>query len=112
MSGKRRGKLAGGTLWFCAALVIWNSHAELFVSSHNSNAVLRYNETNGTFVDVFVPAGRGGLSAPHGIRFGPDGNLYVASANNDSIIRYDGASGALIDLFVTSGRGGLDYPAG
>jgi len=29
--------------------------AELFVSSFNNNRVLRFNETNGAFLDVFIP---------------------------------------------------------
>ena len=62
-------------------------HAELLVSSFNNNRVYRYNETNGAFLDVFVPNTNGQLSLPHGLAFGPDGNLYVASAGNDSVLR-------------------------
>jgi len=84
----------------------------LLVSSHNSDQVFRYNETNGVFIDIMVSAGSGGLNAPHGLAFGPDRNLYVGSAGSDEVLRYHGETGAFIDAFVTSGSGGLDYPAG
>ena len=66
----------------------------------------------GTFIDVFVTAGSGGLFAPDGFTFGPDGNLYVNDESLDSVLRYDGATGAFIDIFVTAGSGGLNGPTG
>lgn len=38
--------------------------ADLFVSSYNSDQVLRYNGTTGAFLDAFVAAGSGGLDGP------------------------------------------------
>jgi hypothetical protein len=35
----------------------------------------RFNGLDGTFVDAFVPAGRGGLGAPRSLAFGPNGYL-------------------------------------
>jgi len=84
----------------------------LLVSSHNTDQIFRYNETNGAFIDIMVSAGSGGLNAPHGLAFGPDRHLYVGSANSDAVLRYHGETGAFIDAFVTNGSGGLDYPAG
>src|SRR5262245_53276538 len=90
-------------------LVVGPARAELFVSDFNSNVVRRYNETNGAFIDVFVPNTNGLLNLPHGLAFGPDGNLYVASAGNDSVLRYNGTNGAFMNVFV-NGSAGLDYP--
>jgi len=97
--------------FFCFASVS-DTAGRLLVSSHNTDEVFRYNETNGTFIDIMVSAGSGGLNAPHGLAFGPDRNLYVGSAGSDEVLRYHGETGAFIDAFVTNGSGGLDYPAG
>jgi DNA-binding beta-propeller fold protein YncE len=75
--------------------------------------------TPGAFVDTFVTAGSGGLRAPSGLIFGPDGNddgqldLYLAevAANGfikASVNRYDGVTGAFIDTFVAQRSGGLE----
>jgi hypothetical protein len=67
-------------------------------------------------VDVFVPAGSGGLSAPTDLTFGPDGNLYVSSWGSDRVLRYQGPSGAqlggFIDAYVPPNDGGLTEPNG
>jgi hypothetical protein len=69
-----------------------------------NGAVLRYQgpggATPGAFVDSFVPVGRGGLNAPVGITFGPDGNFYVADVGNNVVLRYNGTTGAFKDVFV------------
>ena len=86
---------------------------ELFVAANNSNRVLRFDGTAGTFIDTFVPAGYGGLYWPDGVIFGPDNNVYVTSATNPSnagpreVLRYNGTTGAFIDAFVPPGSGGL-----
>ena len=70
---------------------------------------MRYDGTNGTFIDTFVPAGAGGLAQPFGCKFGPDGHLYVVSGNNNRVVRFNGASGAPLGDFTT---GGLAFPIG
>jgi WD40 repeat protein len=100
---------------FCAFLffsfrVATPTPAELFVSSHDTSQVLRYNSTNGAFIDIFIPNQDGRLQQPHGLAFGPDRQLYVASAGNDRVLRYNSDTGAFIDEFIPSGSGGLDYP--
>jgi hypothetical protein len=63
-------------------------------------------------VDEFVPDGRGGLSSPFDMAFGPDDNLYVSSAGTDSVLRYNGKTGAFIDAFIPTGSGDLSFPGG
>jgi hypothetical protein len=87
-----------------------SSRAELFVSSHDNSRVMRYNETTGAFIDVFVPNFDSRIQYPHGLAFGRDGNFYVASAGNDTVVRYNGQTGQYIDNFIPAGSGGLDYP--
>lgn len=85
----------------------------LLLDDLDHHSVLRYDESSGEFVDVFVPRHSGGLSAPYGMLFGPhDHNLYVASGYNSNsgasqisgILRYDDTSGAFIDEFAESGK--------
>ncbi|MCB1553705.1 MAG: hypothetical protein KDJ14_07815 [Xanthomonadales bacterium] len=93
--------------------------AHLYVSNASANNVLRFDAQTGAFDRAFVStAGNGGLSNPHSLRFGPDGNLYVASRGTHSVKRYDGQSGAYLGDFVAAGAGGspgtggLAQPAG
>lgn len=89
----------------------------LYVASEGTDEVLRFEPSSGAYVDAVVsddPATAfdetGGLVAPSGIAFGPDGKLYVGSFSGDSILRYDGRSGAFIDVFVSSASGNLNGP--
>ena len=70
--------------------------------------MLRYNGTNGAFVDTFVAANSGGLSTPEYLRFGPDGHLYVPSWSGDNVMKFDRTTGASLGAIVTAGSGGLD----
>jgi streptogramin lyase len=42
----------------------------LYVSTQNAANVMRFNSSSGTFMDFFVPAGGGGLTAPFHLTFG------------------------------------------
>lgn len=91
----------------------------LYVSDGAQASVLRYDAVTGAFDREFVvQSDNGGLSNPHGLRFGPDGNLYVASRGNNAVKRYSGNNGAYLDDFVPAGTGGppgtgtIEQPAG
>src|SRR5262245_55197758 len=78
-------------------------------NSPGSRSILRYNGTTGAFISAFVPSGSGGLNAPRGMTFGPDGNLYVLNSDptdNFNILRYDGTTGDFMDVFVSGGVDG------
>jgi hypothetical protein len=95
------------------------AYADLYVCTYNSNSVLRYDESTGTFIDAIIDSGSGGLRGANGLLLGPDGNLYVSSFNTNSVLRYDGTTGAPLPapgkadaIFVTPGDGGLQGPVG
>lgn len=73
----------------------------LYVTSLNSNQVLRYDGMTGNFIDDFAVGGP--LQGPTDLLFGPDNNLYVASALGNEVLRYDGTTGQFIDEFATGG---------
>ena len=58
----------------------------------------------------FVESQSGGLEAPMGITFGPDGNLYVTDGNSDTIKRYDGTTKEYLGDFVPENSNGLEGP--
>jgi streptogramin lyase len=64
--------------------------------------------SSGEFLGVFSSGG--GLDAPYGLIFGPDGHLYVSSGSSDQILKYNGNTGAFIEVFAAGG--GLDFPVG
>jgi sugar lactone lactonase YvrE len=84
----------------------------LYVSSRDTNNVIRYSAATGQLIGTFVAANSGGLINPYSLTFGPDGNLYVCSSGTDAVYRYNGVTGAFINAFVPTGSGGLDDPGG
>ena len=86
----------------------FDSAGNLYVSSSNTNQVLRYSQ-DGTFEDVFVTANSGGLSGPKDLTFDSAGNLYVSSSNTNQVLRYS-QDGTFEDVFVTANSGGLSGP--
>jgi hypothetical protein len=81
---------------------------ELYVSSVDTNQVLRYDGKTGAFLDVFVASGSGGLNNPADLKFGPDGHLYVNSFRGNQLLRFNGSTGAFIDVAAS----GLNGPHG
>jgi DNA-binding beta-propeller fold protein YncE len=64
----------------------------LLVGSRDGNAILTI-DTKSAEITTLVAPGAGGLRAPAGMAFGPDGKLYVASRESKQILRYDPESG-------------------
>jgi DNA-binding beta-propeller fold protein YncE len=68
------------------------SDGALLVGSRDENAILSIDTGSGD-VATLVEPGAGGLSAPAGLAFGPDGKLYVASRESRQILRFDAETG-------------------
>lgn len=80
---------------------------DVFVSSSNSNAVLRYDGCSDAFLGAFISTG---LNAPGNLQFGPDGNLYVCDKATGRVLRFDPSTGAPLGVFASGG--GLQQPVG
>jgi sugar lactone lactonase YvrE len=93
----------------------------LLVSDYKTNGqVLRYDGTDGHFIDVFIPPGSGGLHNTEYVFSDADGsNILVNGTDTHNILRYSlpdgspnpamGQSGA---QFVAASSGGLVQPEG
>jgi sugar lactone lactonase YvrE len=86
------------------------SNGELYVAEEYNNDVLRFNATTGAFDGVFVTAGSGGISGPHGLTIGPDGDLYVSGRNSFNVVKYDTNGNPVWS--TPTGSGGLSWPEG
>jgi streptogramin lyase len=101
-----------------APLILVFRAGKLYVGDAGANDIARYDAATGAFIDVFVPAGSGGMGQEFGVpqefNFGPDGNLYVASpptaATTSKVLRFNGTTGAFIDVFV--GSDAVSNPSG
>jgi sugar lactone lactonase YvrE len=82
----------------------------LYVTSFNTNSVLRYNATTGASLGTLIASGAGGLTHPRGLAF-HGGNVFVTSENGNSVLRY-AADGSFLGVFVSSGSGGLSGASG
>lgn len=77
--------------------LVFGEDKNLYVSSEDTNQVLKYDGNTGAFLSAFSD-----LTSPRGLTFGPDGDLYVARGNGTEIKRFDGTTGAFIEDFVDS----------
>ncbi|HUE70652.1 MAG TPA: S8 family serine peptidase, partial [Pirellulaceae bacterium] len=82
--------------------------ADFYLPTVDTSEVLRYDGVTGAFLDVFIPAGSGGLNSPGDLEFTPDGLLYVTSYLGNQLLRYDASTGAFIDVAAS----GLSAPLG
>jgi uncharacterized protein (TIGR03118 family) len=108
--------------------IVFGPDGNLYVNSHLTNSVLRFDGVTGAPKPApgqggadFIQARSGGLAQPSGLLFGPDGNLYVGahdpSAGHGAVLRYDGTTGAPRPapgqtgaFFVPTDSGGLRNP--
>ena len=89
----------------------WAAAADVYVTSYDNDAVVRFNADTGAPLGVFVQSGTGGLNGPTGLTFGPDGHLYVASfVFNNNVLKFHGKTGQYLGVFVEEGSGGLQGP--
>jgi streptogramin lyase len=92
----------------------------VYLASHDSNAILRYDGTTGNAVPApgkdgatFIASGTGAsaLRGPNHVAFDPNGNLYVTCSSTNNINFYDGTTGAYLGTILgrTSGANGLTF---
>jgi sugar lactone lactonase YvrE len=62
------------------------------VGSRDRHAIFAVDTATGEATTLVEP-GAGGLKAPAGMAFDPDGKLYVSSRETKQILRYDATSG-------------------
>ena len=92
--------------------IIFGPDGNLYVSSFDTDAVVRFNGATGALIDEFVSSSsseNGGLDGPVGLIFDDANRLYVASNLTNSVIRYK-ADGSFDREFVSAGTGGLSGP--
>jgi hypothetical protein len=75
----------------------------IYVSSEKDGEIRRHDPETGAFIDIFVPAGTGGMDSAGGLAFGPYGDLFVANPTDSNVLRFDGSTGALIGVFASTG---------
>lgn len=83
----------------------------LYVASQNLDSIVKFDGITGTFQQLIVNSGAGGLSQPHGLTI-HNNQIFVSSFGTNGVKRYDAITGAFIGDFVAGGSGGLDGPTG
>src|SRR4030095_11033623 len=83
-----------------------NSPSAAYLLGRTPTEVLRFDETTGAFVDVFIPLGETEIFA--NMTFGPDGALYMPV--NADVLRFNGFTGTFLGVFIPEGSGGLHLP--
>lgn len=82
----------------------------LYLANGSGNNILRFDPETDAFVDVFIPAGRGGLDVARALAFGPEGRLFVVSRSNNAILVFDGSDGRFVEILADARSAPLDAP--
>ncbi len=85
-------------------------YPDLYVGSRDTDEVMVYSGRDGTFIQVWITAGLGGLRKPHDLLFRLNGDLLVTSHETDEVLLYRRRTGSFVGAFVTAGSGGLRRP--
>lgn len=67
------------------------AEATLLIGNSDSNNIIVFDESTGTFQGNFVTPGLGGLRSPDDLTIGPDGNVYVSSGGDSGLNVFDSA---------------------
>jgi len=81
-------------------LLPWPERGLLLVGSKGRDAVVAIDVVTHEIRDLVSP-GAGGLKAPAGLAWGPDGLLYVASRTGRAVLRFDPETGKPAAPFLT-----------
>jgi hypothetical protein len=93
---------SGGLVWTAGDGLKFGPDGNLYVSSRDTNSVLRFSGATGAFQETVVMPGEGGLSRTGGLTFDLAGRLYLASQNTHEILRYGAESDAAFTVTLSS----------
>ncbi|MBG81448.1 MAG: hypothetical protein CMJ39_12170 [Phycisphaerae bacterium] len=108
-SGVPMASSPAGSLSSSSDLVI-SPDGRIMAGDRDGDRVIELDPVTGANLGPFITTGDGGLSAPQGMDFGPDGRLFIATGNG--VLAFDGETGAFDENFVIPGSGGLSQATG
>jgi len=96
---------------FSGSTILFGPDGDLYAAYGGSGfpgleptSVRRYNGLTGGLLNTFIPSGSGGLFAPSGMKFGPDGNFYIGNMNGADgsfeVLKFDGQNGNSLGTFI------------
>jgi hypothetical protein len=92
---------SGGLTWIPHGGLGFAPDGDLYVSSRDSDSVLRFDRSTGAFVETVVSPGEGGLDGTGGHTFDSQRRLYVTSQNTDEVLRYAPAINAVFTVTLS-----------
>ena len=79
---------SGGLSWISGDGMEFGPDGQLYISSRETNSVLKFNGTSGVYLETVVKSGEGGLRTTGGVAFDSAARLYVASQSTNEILRF------------------------